>query len=214
MLRDPKSTLRCHKPRLAQSSHLPLSALFVCATSIAFVCVASAAACISVQVDPCTGVLHNVFANCVVSGDVDGGNAYGGGVSLYIGAYSSVFSSNGDAVAAVGDTGCAVQTTFLSTSCSSISVAVFCASNFDMPDIVLEYRDAGNNLFPVHRNDIPINNQQVFLSTTLRPSSTCCVLFYGDQNSCNKFQSSLPFICHNILARFVSGCSTYALSIL
>ena len=49
--------------------------------------------------------LHkNVFANCVVSGDVVGGNSYGGGVSLYIGGYSSVFSSNGAAVAAVGDT--------------------------------------------------------------------------------------------------------------
>ena len=52
-----------------------------------------------------TIALHNnAFANCGVSGDVDGGNTYGGGVSLYIGAYSSVFSSNGDAVAAVGDT--------------------------------------------------------------------------------------------------------------
>jgi hypothetical protein len=29
---------------------------------------------------------NNAFANCDVSGDVDGGNAYGGGVSLYIGA--------------------------------------------------------------------------------------------------------------------------------
>ena len=47
---------------------------------------------------------NNAFANCGVSGDVDGGNNFGGGVSLYIGAYSSVFSSNGDAVAAVGDT--------------------------------------------------------------------------------------------------------------
>jgi hypothetical protein len=35
---------------------------------------------------------------------VSGGNAYGGAVSLYIGAYSSVFSVIGDAVAAVGDT--------------------------------------------------------------------------------------------------------------
>ena len=29
---------------------------------------------------------NNGFANCGVSGDVDGGNVYGGGVSLYIGA--------------------------------------------------------------------------------------------------------------------------------
>ena len=48
---------------------------------------------------------NNVFANCVVSVvDVVAGNAYGGGVSLYIGAYSSVFSSNGEAAAAVVDT--------------------------------------------------------------------------------------------------------------
>ena len=47
---------------------------------------------------------NNAFANCGVSGDVVGGNSYGGGVSLYIGSYSSVLSSNGDAVAAVGDT--------------------------------------------------------------------------------------------------------------
>jgi hypothetical protein len=46
---------------------------------------------------------NNVFANCGVSVDVEGGNSYGGGVSLYIGGYSSVFSSNG-AAAAVGDT--------------------------------------------------------------------------------------------------------------
>ena len=98
-----------------------------------------------------------------------------------------MFSSNGDAVAAVGDTGCAVQTTFLSTSCTSISLAVFFASNFNMPDIVLEYRDAGNNLFPVHRKDTPINYQQVFLDTTLRPSSTCRIpfsfeLFFSNPN--------------------------------
>jgi hypothetical protein len=47
---------------------------------------------------------NNAFASCVVSIDAEGGNAYGGGVSLYIGGYSSVFSSNGDAAAAVGDT--------------------------------------------------------------------------------------------------------------
>jgi hypothetical protein len=55
MLRDPKSTLRCHKTRLVRSTPFPLSALFVCTTSIAFFCVASAAAAISVQVDPRTG---------------------------------------------------------------------------------------------------------------------------------------------------------------
>jgi hypothetical protein len=47
---------------------------------------------------------NNAFASCVVRVDVLGGNAYGGGVSLYIGGYSSVFSSNGEAAAAVGDT--------------------------------------------------------------------------------------------------------------
>jgi hypothetical protein len=55
MLRHPKSTLRCHKSRLARPTHFPLSALFVCTTSIAFFCVTSAAASISVQVDPRTG---------------------------------------------------------------------------------------------------------------------------------------------------------------
>ncbi len=60
MLRDPKSTLRCRKSRLAWSTHFPLSSLFNCTTSIAFFCAASAfstasAAGISVQVDPHTG---------------------------------------------------------------------------------------------------------------------------------------------------------------
>ena len=47
---------------------------------------------------------NNAFTSCVVSVDAVGGNAYGGAVSLYIGGYSSVFSSNGNAAAAVGDT--------------------------------------------------------------------------------------------------------------
>jgi hypothetical protein len=46
----------------------------------------------------------NMFANCMVSVSVEGGNAYGGAVSLYIGGYSSMYSSSDDAVAAVGDT--------------------------------------------------------------------------------------------------------------
>ena len=46
----------------------------------------------------------NVFANCVVSVSVSGGNAYGGAVSLYMGGYSSMYNSGGDAVSAVGDT--------------------------------------------------------------------------------------------------------------
>jgi hypothetical protein len=58
MFRDQMSTLRCRKSRLAWSStHFPLSALFVCTTIIAFFCVrlTSAAAAVSVQVDPRTG---------------------------------------------------------------------------------------------------------------------------------------------------------------
>ena len=31
---------------------------------------------------------NNAFTSCVVSVDAEGGNAYGGGVSLYIGGYS------------------------------------------------------------------------------------------------------------------------------
>ena len=46
----------------------------------------------------------NTFANCSVSASARGGNAYGGAVSLHIGAYSSAFNSTGDAVAAAGDT--------------------------------------------------------------------------------------------------------------
>ncbi len=49
-------------------------------------------------------IQNNMFSSCVVSIDALGGNAYGGGVSLYIGGYSSVFSLIGDAVAAVGVT--------------------------------------------------------------------------------------------------------------
>jgi hypothetical protein len=46
----------------------------------------------------------NTFANCSVRASVEGGNAYGGALSLHIGAYSSAFNSTGDAAAAVGDT--------------------------------------------------------------------------------------------------------------
>jgi hypothetical protein len=46
----------------------------------------------------------NLFANCVVIVSVQGGNVYGGAVSLYIGGYSSMYNTDGDAVAAVGDT--------------------------------------------------------------------------------------------------------------
>ena len=45
-------------------------------------------------------------------------------------------------------TGPAVCTAALSTSCSSISVPVS-SSKFKMPDIALEYLDAGNNRFAV-----------------------------------------------------------------
>jgi hypothetical protein len=47
---------------------------------------------------------NNVFANCIVTVSVLGGNAYGGAVSLYIGGYSSVYSMQDKAAAAVGDT--------------------------------------------------------------------------------------------------------------
>jgi hypothetical protein len=47
----------------------------------------------------------NVFANCSVRASAERGNAYGGAVSLYIGAYSSVYGRITDnAVAAVGAT--------------------------------------------------------------------------------------------------------------
>jgi hypothetical protein len=50
-------------------------------------------------------LLHsNVFVNCMASVSASGGNAYGGAVSLYIGAYSSTYNLSGDAAAAVGDT--------------------------------------------------------------------------------------------------------------
>jgi hypothetical protein len=50
------------------------------------------------------GLSNNVFDNCEVSVSVTGGNAYGGGVSIYMGAYSSRLNFSGDAAAAVGDT--------------------------------------------------------------------------------------------------------------
>ncbi len=50
------------------------------------------------------GLRNNVFENCVASVSVSGGNAYGGAVSIYIGAYSSRLNFSGDAAAAAGDT--------------------------------------------------------------------------------------------------------------
>jgi hypothetical protein len=50
------------------------------------------------------GLSNNVFDNCVVSVSVSGGNAYGGAVSIYMGAYSSRLNFTGGAAAAVGDT--------------------------------------------------------------------------------------------------------------
>jgi hypothetical protein len=46
----------------------------------------------------------STFANCSVRASAQGGNAYGGAVSLHIGAYSSAYSKTGAAVAAAGDT--------------------------------------------------------------------------------------------------------------
>ncbi len=46
----------------------------------------------------------STFANCSVRSNAQGGNAYGGAVSLHIGAHSSAYSSAGTAVAAAGDT--------------------------------------------------------------------------------------------------------------
>ncbi len=47
----------------------------------------------------------STFANCSVRSNAQGGNAYGGAVSLYIGAYSSAYSKTGAAVVvAAGDT--------------------------------------------------------------------------------------------------------------
>jgi hypothetical protein len=50
------------------------------------------------------GLMNNVFESCVVSVSVSGGNAYGGAVSIYMGAYASRLNFSGDADAAVGDT--------------------------------------------------------------------------------------------------------------
>ena len=48
---------------------------------------------------------NNVFTNCVVSSrSLVGGNVYGGAISVYLGGYSSKYSLNGAAMAAVGDT--------------------------------------------------------------------------------------------------------------
>ena len=46
---------------------------------------------------------NNMFANCVVVVSASGGNAYGGAISLYIGAYLSVLASNVAAAVAAGD---------------------------------------------------------------------------------------------------------------
>jgi hypothetical protein len=50
-------------------------------------------------------LLENAFVHCFVNVDPSvGGNAYGGGVSVYMGGYSSSYHLNGDASAHVGDT--------------------------------------------------------------------------------------------------------------
>ena len=50
-------------------------------------------------------LLDNTFVHCFVNVDPSvGGNAYGGGVSVYMGGYSSSYHLNGDASAHVGDT--------------------------------------------------------------------------------------------------------------
>jgi hypothetical protein len=85
--------------------------------------------------------LHsNDFARCSVirSGSTflfkGNGNMYGGGVSVYMGGYSSSFNFNGDAVAAVGDT--AVRNasvrveTATFTSCSTIMAGSFGANSY------------------------------------------------------------------------------------
>jgi Zn finger protein HypA/HybF involved in hydrogenase expression len=46
----------------------------------------------------------NVFALCVADVATDAGNAYGGAVSVYVGAYASAFSTRIDVKAALGDT--------------------------------------------------------------------------------------------------------------
>lgn len=46
---------------------------------------------------------NNMFASCVVVVSASGGNAYGGAISLYIGAYLSVLASNVAAAVAAGD---------------------------------------------------------------------------------------------------------------
>jgi hypothetical protein len=55
----------------------------------------------------CCNILlsENVFKRCIVNvSPLFGGDSYGGGVSIYMGAYASVLSSNGDANANVGET--------------------------------------------------------------------------------------------------------------
>ena len=47
---------------------------------------------------------RNVFTRCSVSVSSSGGNAYGGGASVYMGGYASVISSTGAASAETGDT--------------------------------------------------------------------------------------------------------------
>lgn len=47
---------------------------------------------------------NNLFTNCFVRVRASGGSSYGGAIAIHVGAYSSVFSLHGDAVAAVGDT--------------------------------------------------------------------------------------------------------------
>lgn len=64
-------------------------------------------------------------------------------------------------------------TAALSANCSSISVAA--STKFSMPKVALKYLDAGNNMFEVQSDKVAANNQQVFLNTSLQPSSACRV---------------------------------------
>jgi len=73
--------------------------------------------------------LHrNEFMRCsVIRIEGHRGNVYGGGVSVYLGGYSSSFKNSGDAVAAVGDTAVrnasVVVETASFTSCSAANIA-------------------------------------------------------------------------------------------
>jgi len=84
--------------------------------------------------------LHrNDFARCYVifssyRDEYSGGNVYGGGVSVYMGVYSSSLNPNGDAVAAVGDTAVRnasvrVETASF-TSCSATTMGLYGGNSY------------------------------------------------------------------------------------